>query len=168
MCTKSAIIKPECECHAISVGGATGPQNVATIWKEHFEKLHNSNVGNKYRNGFEKKIKNLSDVSFTSSFSLKDVRATVAIQKCGKVPGPDNIHMEAFIYRGHRLQLLLSCLFNLVLHYDAFHRATIIPLVKCKTGHMTESFKSHCCTNLLILRMLLMNISLGLKRATQQ
>ena len=50
--------------------------------------------------------------------------------------------MEAFIHGGHRLQLLLSCLFNLFLHYgyvpDAFHRATIIPLVKCKTGDMTD------------------------------
>jgi len=129
-------------CHAISVGGATGPQNVASMWKEHFEKLYNSNVGNKYRNVFEEKIKNFSDVSFTSSFSLKDVRDTVAMQKCGKAPGPDNIHMEAFIYGGHRLQLLLSCLFDLFLHYgyvpDAFHRATIIPLVKCKTGDMTD------------------------------
>ena len=64
------------------------------------------------------------------------------MQKCGKPPGPDNIHMEAFIYGGHRLQLLLSCLLNLFLQYgyvpDAFHRATIIPLVKCKTGDMTD------------------------------
>jgi len=129
-------------CHAISVGGATGPQNVATMWKDHFEKLYNSNVGNKYRSVFDEKIKNFSDVSFTSSFSLKDVWDTISMQKRGKAPGPDNIHMEAFIYGGHRLQLLLSCLFNLFLQYgyvpDAFHRATIIPLVKCKTGDMTD------------------------------
>ena len=67
---------------------------------------------------------------------------TISMQKCDKASGPANIHMEAFIHGSHRLQLLLSCLFNLFLHCgyvpDAFHRATIIPLVKCKTGDMTD------------------------------
>jgi len=48
---------------------------------------------------------------------------------------PDNIHIEASIHGGHRLQLLLSCVFNLLLLYGyvpgAFHRATVIHLVKC-------------------------------------
>jgi len=35
---------------------------------------------------------------------------TISMQKCGKASGPANIHMEAFIHGGHRLQLLLSCL----------------------------------------------------------
>ena len=60
-------------CHAISVGSATGPENVATMWKEDFEKLYNSNVGNKYHNVFEQKIKNLPYLSFTSLISVMDV-----------------------------------------------------------------------------------------------
>jgi len=107
-------------CHAISVGSATGPENVATMWKEDFEKLYNSNVGNKYRIVFEEKIKNFSDLNFTSLMSLMDVWDAISKQKCGKASGPDNIHMEAFIHGGRRLQLLLSCLFNLFLHYGAF------------------------------------------------
>jgi len=46
---------------------------VATMWKEHFEKLYNSNVGNKYHNVFEQKIKNLPYLSFTSLISVMDV-----------------------------------------------------------------------------------------------
>jgi len=121
-------------CHAISVGSATGPENVATMWKEHFEKLYNSNVGNKYRTVFEEKIKNFSDLNFTSLISLMDVRDTISMQKCGKAAGPDNIHMEAFIHGGHRLHLLLSCLFNLFLHYgyvpDAFSQTHYYTLGK--------------------------------------
>jgi hypothetical protein len=63
-------------------------------------------------------------------------------QKRGKSPGPDGIHMEAFIHGGPRLNLLLSILFNLFQLYgyvpDAFHSATIIPLVKCKTGDLSD------------------------------
>jgi hypothetical protein len=43
---------------------------------------------------------------------------------------------------GHRLNLYLSILFNLFLVHryvpDAFHRATIMPLVKCKTGDLSD------------------------------
>jgi len=68
----------------IQVGHVTYLYNVATMWKEHFAKLYNSNVGNKYRSVFQEKIKNFSDVSFTSLFSLMDVRDTISMQKCGK------------------------------------------------------------------------------------
>ena len=50
--------------------------------------------------------------------------------------------MEAFISGGRKLNLYLSVLFNLFLLYgdvpDAFHEATIIPLVKCKSGDISD------------------------------
>lgn len=50
--------------------------------------------------------------------------------------------MESFIFGGCRLNLYLSILFNLFLLYgyvpSAFHKATIIPLIKCKTGDLTD------------------------------
>ena len=67
--------------------------------------------------------------------------------------------MEAFIHGGPRLKLYLSILFNLFLLYghvsDAFHRATIIPLVKCKTGDLSDvnNYRaialSNCITKIL-------------------
>jgi hypothetical protein len=78
----------------------------------------------------------------TPLLSVMDIMDAMLKQKRGKAPGPDNIHMEAFIFGGHRLYLYLSILFNLFLSYgyvpDAFHRATIIPLVKCKTGDLSD------------------------------
>jgi len=62
-----------------------------------------------------------------------------------KAPGPDGINMEAFISRGRKLNVYLSILFNLFLLYghvpedpDAFHQATIIPLVMCKSGDLSD------------------------------
>lgn len=75
-------------------------------------------------------------------FTIMDIMAAMTKQKRGKSPGPDGIHIDAFIHGGPRLNLLLSILFNLFLLYgyvpDAFHRATIIPLVKCKTGDLSD------------------------------
>ena len=50
--------------------------------------------------------------------------------------------MEAFLFAGQRLQLYLSLLFNMFLMYgyipDAFHQSAIIPLVKCKSGDLSD------------------------------
>jgi len=63
-------------------------------------------------------------------------------QKRGKAPGPDGINIEAFLSGGHRLKLYLSILFNLFILYgyvpEAFHQATITPLVKCKPGDLAD------------------------------
>ena len=63
-------------------------------------------------------------------------------QKREKSPGPDGIPMEAFIFGGKKLHLHLSLLFNLFLHHvflpDIFCQAVIIPLVKCKTGDLSD------------------------------
>jgi Reverse transcriptase (RNA-dependent DNA polymerase) len=68
--------------------------------------------------------------------------AAMSKQRRGKSPGRDGIHMVAFVHGGPRLNLLLSILFDLFLLYgyvpDAFHRATIIPFVKCKTGNLSD------------------------------
>lgn len=128
--------------HVDSVGDATGPQNVTSMWKDHFEKLYNSSAGTKYRTIFEEKLEALSFDNLTPLLTVMDIKAAMTKQKRGKSPGPDGIHMDAFIHGGPRLNLLLSILFNLFLLYgyvpDAFHRATIIPLVKCKTGDLSD------------------------------
>ena len=126
--------------HVDSVGGATGSQDVANMWGEHFAKLYNSSPGTN-RDVFQDKLQTLN-IESSPVFTVMDVMEAVAKQKHGKSPGPDGIHMEAFIHGGHRLNLYLSILFNLFLMYgyvpDAFCRATIIPLVKCKSGDLSD------------------------------
>ena len=127
--------------HVDNVGGATGPKDVTNMWKVHFEKLYNSST-TKYRAIFEEKLKGSSFARINLLLTVTDLMDAMAKQTHGKAPGPDSIHMEAFIYGGHGLAVLLSVLFNLFLLYgyvpDAFHRATIIPLVKNKSGDLTD------------------------------
>jgi len=97
--------------------------------------------------------------------TLDDVIYAINKQKRGKAPGPDGIHMEAFIFGCRRLFLYLSILFNLCLMYgyvpDALHHATIIPLVKCKTGDLTDvnNYRAIALSNTVskILETLLFN-----------
>lgn len=128
--------------HVNSVGGSTGPKDVADMWKRHFEQLYSSAIGTKYKEVFENKLLECPMLNNTQLLTVDDVIEAISKQKHNKAPGPDGIHMEAFIYGGRRLNLYLSILFNLCLSYgyvpDAFHHATIIPLVKCKTGDLTD------------------------------
>jgi hypothetical protein len=131
-------------CHVNNVGGACGSQIIADMWKTHFEQLYSTRADSQFRAMFEDKLK-----SFTKSvtpancvFTLFDIICALNKQKRGKSPGPDGINMEAFIFSGPKLKLYLSILFNLFLLHgfvpDAFHQATIIPLVKCKSGDLTD------------------------------
>jgi len=112
------------------------------MWKEHFEQLYNSLPVNNHRDNFDEKIKTYSFDNPNLLLTVVDINYALSQQKRGKAPGPDGLYMEAFMLGGHRLNLYLSILFNLFLVHgyvpDAFHRATIMPLVKCKTGDLSD------------------------------
>jgi exonuclease III len=128
--------------HAISVNGASGPQDVAEMWKVHFENLYRSSVTSEFRALFDNKIEDYQLSHYNSVISFTDVYEAVTKLKCGKASGPDGLHSEAFMYGGRRLCLYISILFNLFIAYgyvpDTFHLAAIIPLVKCKNGDLSD------------------------------
>jgi len=57
----------------------------------------------------------MNKLSVTSEpmISVSDISDSVSRQKRNKAPGPDGIHMEAFIFAGHRLCVLVSILFDM-------------------------------------------------------
>jgi len=73
---------------------------------------------------------------------MSDIDGARNIQKRGKAPGPDGINMEAFIFGGSKQNMYLSIMFNLFVLYgsvpDAVHQATLVPLVKCKSGDLSD------------------------------
>ena len=128
--------------HVNSVGGATGPQDVSDMWKNHFQQLYSTGTNTIFHAMFEEKLKSCALDASSCLLTMFDIMTALGKQKRGKSPGPDGINMEAFMFSGHKLKLYLSILFNLFLLYgyvpDDFHRATIIPLVKCKSGDLTD------------------------------
>jgi hypothetical protein len=67
--------------HVDSVGGATGPQNVANMWKEHFEHLYNSLPVNNHRDNFEEKIKTYSVDKPNLLLTAVDINYALSQQK---------------------------------------------------------------------------------------
>lgn len=76
------------------------------------------------------------------TISVQDVAEACTKQKYGKTVGLDGIAMEAFIYGSRRLHVHLCMLFNMFIKCgyvpDSFMKSVIIPLVKCKTGSLSD------------------------------
>ena len=123
-----------------TIGGVTGEHNIAELWKNHFAQLYNSVNCDNDAVIFKKSLSLMGDDKIT--VCLGDVVDSISKQKKGKSAGPDNINSEAFIYGGIRLATHLCILINLFITHsflsDSFTKSTIIPLVKCKTGDLTD------------------------------
>ena len=128
--------------HVLSVGGASGQRDIADMWKTHFEKLYSSKSHSKHRVNFESKLHEKLSADSNPVITVADVSYALDKQKCKKAAGPDGLPMEAFLFAGHRLCVLLSVLFDMFIRCSyvpvAFCESTIIPLVKCKTGDLTD------------------------------
>ena len=123
-----------------TVGGVSGEQNISDMWRNHFQQLYNSVECNDDNRLVAKRLLTANDDKV--SVCLADVLDALNKQKKGKSPGPDGLQSEAFMYGGLRLATHLCFLLNLFLVHsfvpDSFTRCTIVPLVKCKAGDLTD------------------------------
>lgn len=86
-------------CHVNSIGGATGPQNVVDMWKNHFHELYSSSDVNRYRNIFQDKITASSKCTGNiPKLTIYDIVDAVHKQKRGKAAGPDGIHGSVHLW----------------------------------------------------------------------
>ena len=74
--------------------------------------------------------------------TVYDILEAISSQKRGKAARPDGIQTEAFVYGCHRFKVYLCIMFNLFLLHgyvpDAFCQSTIIPVVKYKSGDLSD------------------------------
>ena len=120
----------------------SGEQNITEMWRNHFQLLYNSVECNEDNKLVGKRLLTANDDKVT--VCLSDVLDVINKQKKGKSPGPDGLQSEAYMYGGLRLatHLCLCILFNLFIVHsfvpDSFMSCTIVPLVKCKAGDLTD------------------------------
>jgi hypothetical protein len=80
---------------------------------------------------FAEKVEAFPFRDLSPVLTVMDIADAMTKQKRNKAPGPDCIHMKAYVYGGRRLYVYLSVLFNLFLIYgyvpDTFHSSTIVP-----------------------------------------
>ena len=124
------------------MAGCSGTQNIAEMWRKHFEQLYNLVHDNKSKDLFYERFANYGLTYKPFTITVKDLVESICKQKQGKAIGPDGIAMESIIHADNRLLVHLSIMFNLFLKAryvpPTFIQSTIIPLVKLKSGDLSD------------------------------
>jgi len=91
---------------------------------------------------FYEKVKMCTENNSDINVCVQDVVNAIGKQKKGKAIGPDDIAMEALVFGGNQLCVHICMLFNLFIKFkylpNAFMQSVIIPLIKCKSGDLTD------------------------------
>jgi hypothetical protein len=128
--------------YATTVGGCTGDSEITEMWQQHFDNLYNSVNDDEAKKMFYSRIDKMEVNYKQQCISICDISTACGRQKLGKAVGLDGVAMEALIHGGARVHIHICFLFNLFIKYGyvpkSFTQCVIIPLVKCKTGDMSD------------------------------
>ena len=129
--------------------GVSGPDSIASHWKQHFDKLLNVLVYVNSDNSLKDDIlNNFNTIKHNSkmSVSTKSVSEMIGKLECGKSAGPDGIGAECLRFSNIKIHVLLSLCFTLCLAHcylpPAMIETTIVPIAKNKSGNLLDS--SNC------------------------
>lgn len=126
-----------------AIGGYTGDNNIAEMWRKHFDELYNTvrDVTSQTL-CYDRLNERCSSTGAGFSICVQDVLRSLQKQKLGKAVGPDNVAMEAFVFGGSKLAVHLCLLFNLFVKHGylpkTFMSSLLVPLVKCKNGDLSD------------------------------
>ena len=126
------------------IDGVSGPDSIASHWKQHFDKLLNVyvNSDNSLKDDI---LSNFDKIKHNSnmSVSIKSVSKIIGKLECGKSAGPDGIGAEYLKFSNIKIHILLSLCFTLCLTHGylppAMIETTIVPIVKNKSGNLSDS-----------------------------
>jgi hypothetical protein len=128
--------------HANVVGGCIGDDNISEMWRTHFEHLYNSVKDGGAQQLFFERLLTSNITNSQVYVKVHDVCDAINKQKLGKAIGPDGIAMEALLFGGDKLVVHICFLFNMFLKFGFlpknFMSSVIVPLVKCKSGDLTD------------------------------
>ena len=126
---------------AETVGGATGSEDIAGMWKNHYDKLLNSCNDHTDKAAVLKRVENVL-LKDEYLFTVEDVKECVKHLKKGKSAACDQLQAEHLQYASTRVSVLLSFLFNAIVVHDfiplSLMDTVLIPIVKDKKGDVTD------------------------------
>ena len=126
------------------IDGVSGPDSIASHWKQHFDKLLNVHV-NSDNSLKDDILSNFDKIKHNSNMSVstKSVSEIIGKLECGKSAGPDGIGAEYLKFSNIKIHILLSLCFTLCLAHgylpQAMIETTIVPIVKNKSGNLSDS-----------------------------
>ena len=126
------------------IDGVSGPDSIASHWKQHFDKLLNVHV-NSDNSLKDYILSNFDKIKHNSNMSVstKSVSEIIGKLECGKSAGPDGIGVEYLKFSNIKIHILLPLCFTLCLAHGylppAMIETTIVPIVKNKLGNLADS-----------------------------
>ena len=128
--------------YANVIDGCIGDKAIVERWRLYYNNLYNSISCDSDRKLFFDRLNRYDNTSSNVVLCVNRVVDICSNQKIGKSPGPDGISGEALKWACKSLFVHLSFLFNLFLKFDylptEFMQSVIIPLVKNKTGDLSD------------------------------
>ena len=124
-----------------NVNGATGSFEIAQMWKEHFNSLLNSVSNTKYKESVQDYVK---DCMFTEDaiITVDEMLSIIKSLNNGKAADCDGLVAEHLKFAPHSLIILLSMVLSSMLVHGIipkdFTRVTLVPILKSKTGDLTD------------------------------
>lgn len=121
-----------------NINGNTDSSDIANLFGHHFRVQSSLGVLNGDNNVHAASVGVGRQVTFTEGCIAKAIRG----MQRGKSPGHDGLSIEHFKHAGPHISRVLSVLFNLFLSHsylpDALMRTTVAPIVKNKTGDLSD------------------------------
>ena len=124
-----------------TVGKATGHKDISEMWRNHYQKLLNSNASHPKQQVIRDKLRHCD--SFDDPISHLEVAEAIKALKTGKASGMDSLQSEHFKNASLKVCVLLSLCFNgMLLHghiSQRFMDTVIVPIIKDKKGDVTDA-----------------------------
>jgi len=127
---------------AQTVGGVTGEQQIANMWKENFQNTLNS-VNNDSNTEFVNNVINANDnLNNVDTVTFHELKNVVTRLKNNKSAGKDGVPAEVYKYASNRLLTLLSIFYTSCLRLnflpEELMHVILVPLIKNKKKCASE------------------------------
>ena len=124
---------------APSVGGISGEDNIASMWKEHFSEILNSVCNTECKALVEEKLSAAGDK--LEPFSVREVSDSIRELSSGRSSGNDFLSAEHIKFAGSAVAAHLSLCFTMIAKHmhlpDKLTKVVLTPIVKDKTSSLT-------------------------------
>jgi exonuclease III len=126
---------------ATTVGGVTGEENIANMFRKHYEGLLTSVTDQRHKSYVDEALCEYSNIP-EMCVTRVEIQTIIDNLQCGKSSGCDGLSAEHLKHASHRLSVMLSmCLSAMCVHGhvpQAMLNVVLVPIVKSKTGDVTD------------------------------
>ena len=128
---------PQLSC---TVGGVSGNENIACLWKEHFSSILNSVSDETLKDSVMSRLD--GELSEAKHISVQEIKDALPELTSGRCAGHDGLYAEHLKFAGQSCVIHLSLCFSMMLKHghlpSAFTKVVLVPILKDKAGSLSD------------------------------